>query len=96
MKKSTAELIVEASENIGGCEYPDITLVLYEGYSGRGMFGSKTHGVTGKYGSFIAAVAEASAELVENHGKDSTEWVNFLEDLENVRTDNMGLDLIFY
>lgn len=89
MKKSTAELIVDASIH-------DIALELYENYSGRGMYGSKTHGVTGKYSSFICAVAEASADLVENHGKDSTEWVNFLEDLENLRTDSMGLDFIFY
>jgi hypothetical protein len=96
MKKSTAELIVEASENIGGCEYPDMCLDVYEDYSGRGMFGSKTHGVTGKYHSFAAAVAEASANLVEDHGKDSTKWTDFLEDLENLRTDSMGLDSIFY
>ena len=85
MKKSTAELIVEASDN----------LELYEDYSGRGMFGSKTYGVTGKYASFVVAVADASATVVEDHGK-STEWEEFIEDLENLRTDSMGLDSIFY
>ena len=95
MKKSTAELIVEASENIGGCEYPDMCLELYKDYSGRGMFGSKTYGVTGKYASFVVAVAEASATIVEDHGK-STEWEQFIEDLESLRTDSMGLDSIFY
>ena len=89
MKKSTAKLIVEAAENL------DLYLELCEDYSGRGMFGTKTQGIVGKYSSFVVAVAEASATVVEDHGK-STEWEEFIEDLENLRTDSMGLDSIFY
>lgn len=90
MKLTTAKLIVESSEEL------DLSLELYKGYSGRGMFGSKTSGVTGRHSAFACAVADASAELAESHGKNSTEWEEFITDLENLRVDNMGMDLIFY
>jgi hypothetical protein len=69
-------------------EYSDGELELYENYSGRGMYGSKTTGVTGSdiYGTISEIMCSATPE----------ERVLVAEFLTNMSKDNMGLDMIYY
>lgn len=63
---------------------------VYEGYSGRGMFGRECTGVT-----FSGTQAELIADLIE-----SASELNLMEDLpdmlRNARTDTLGRDTIMY
>lgn len=59
---------------------------LYEGYSGRGMYGRKCFGVTGDmedYSKFLVQLTQTEPDIA---------W-----DLaQSVRTDNLGFESIFY
>lgn len=83
MELKTATLLVEVN--------PD--LELREEYSGRGMFGDKTSGVTGDINDFILAVASVAYDL----GMEGDGFDEFQDDLNNLKTDSMGRDsTIFY
>lgn len=66
-------------------------------YSGRGMFGWECFGIVGNAADlvrFIRYVVESAADTETNHvltgGDRDTNW------LDNVRTDSMGMDMIYY
>ena len=63
-------------------------LRLYEDYSGRGMYGKTTHGVVGSHESLRDAVG---AYLVKHsQSKPVSKFINGL------RSDNLGMDFIWY
>lgn len=64
---------------------------LYEGYSGRGMFGRKCLGVVVKQGnSFMEFLMDLTRYLEQNDIEDTN------LDLEGVSYDDLGLDTIVY
>lgn len=80
MTQQTAELLSDYN----------YSLEVYEDYSGRGMFGETTQGVVGSQQSFNRALAEIMVDADEDERK------IVANELESLRIDNMGLDLIFY
>jgi|CXWL01.1.fsa_nt_gi hypothetical protein len=90
MEAEFARGIVEAAEADG------IDLTLYDGYSGRGMFGNKTTGVQGSWKDFTNAVVGYVMML---QGEENGDFrIDELRDIvRNIDTDQMGRsDLIFY
>lgn len=64
---------------------------LYEGYSGRGMFGRKCLGVVVSHGdSFMEFLMNLTRYLEQNDIEDTN------LDLEGVSYDDLGLDTIVY
>ena len=61
-------------------------LELYEGYSGRGMYGVTTVGVTGSQSEIIEAIALASA----------AEGPDFAGRMRSLQWDSMGKQAIAY
>ena len=102
MEQQIAELIVGFGND----------LRIHENYSGRGMYGSTTTGVTGSHSDFMNAIGEAFNELVQRafcvdpnseEKIDTDEYAEvekLTEELSGVlgamRTDSMGYDTIFY
>lgn len=85
MTKDQAQFLVTALENNSNGES---RAELYEGYSGRGMYGDKTTGVVfSRFGELLeAALVEAkenSEELPDFEGAD-------------IRQDSLGMDIIIY
>lgn len=64
---------------------------VYEDYSGRGMYGEKTTGVT--FPS-MDAFYEECAEIIREGDEDDRALLADLFD--NLRTDNLGHDIIIY
>lgn len=89
MDTRVAELIIE------GAEVDGVDLRLRDDYSGRGMFGEKTHAIVcDRLNEFLVALATTAGEL-GLAGKD--------EDLEQItlacqdlRQDQMGLGIVLY
>jgi hypothetical protein len=87
MKLESAELLVEVLEGF-------IPIDLYEDYSGRGMYGKTTSGVTvngltefmNGIGYFLQSCGEEDAEQVRALG----------EALTGLTSDHMGYDIIIY
>ena len=102
MEREIAELIVDFG----------IDLRLHEDYSGRCMYGSTTDGVVGSESDFMNAIGEAFNDLVERaldvnptseekfDNDEHEEIVKLTSELsgvlEGMRTDSMGMDVIFY
>ncbi len=80
MNQEAAQALVDANYE----------LELYEGYSGRGMFGKETTGVTGSQSDYD----EAIATIMEDGEEEERSEV--AKALRGVRTDNMGRDIIWY
>lgn len=87
MNLTTARVLVEAGYDIG------VDVALYEGYSGRGMFGKVTDAVTVSNLADFAAVAAKAGINLERSREDETE---FLEDLQKLRQDSLGRSIIIY
>ena len=86
MKKEIAEAIVDA-----GSRFYD--LKVFEGYSGRGMFGETTTGVVfGNLGELLAAIAWV-VYYIDDYGFD---LVDLISALEKLRFDELGLKKIVY
>ncbi|MFJ5532483.1 hypothetical protein [Streptomyces sp. NPDC093261] len=62
---------------------------LYEGYSGRGMFGEKCFGIVGNMTTFARFIVGIAAQDYEG-----AEMAQLLADA--VSSDNMGYDSIYY
>jgi hypothetical protein len=81
MRLEIAEALVDASEG---------RLDLYEDYSGRGMYGRTTAGVTGDSYDLFPALVELGIRIGEGE----------LEDMDieefHFSQDSMGLDTIWY
>ena len=84
MDINTAKYIVEIAERIGE------DLSLYEGYSGRGMFGETTAAVVGYRGDLDRTIAH----IVESNDSEGRAFVAKL--MRRIRQDNMGKQMIFY
>jgi len=85
MDKELAETIVEAIENDNGNEAR-----IYENYSGRGMYGSKTTGVVAKSMSSIMSAIINNAHILINDDNEPKYNVG------DFRSDNLGYDIIVY
>lgn len=79
MKLETAKILANHSE-----------LKVNEGYSGRGMYGETTTGLTGSKEGFNEAIANVILHATKRQGKLVTEF------LANHSLDNMGLGYIWY
>lgn len=83
MKQETMDVLVQAGDEIDRVVRP------HEGYSGRGMYGKKTHAVTLDSLSDIIPVAFAA-------GMNNPENDELLADLMRLSHDSMGRGVIFY
>ncbi len=86
MKLETANTIKKAAEMAG------IEIEVYEGYSGRGMYGRKTTGLSGSKSDIVKATAMAFFSMGEAGDPDGEEM---LEDLDWA-WDSLGRDEIAY
>jgi hypothetical protein len=87
VKLEHAERIVAAANDLG------LDVSLHEDYSGRGMYGRKTAGVSGKLGAILQSVAQAALELADFNDYDTTQ--DFVKDMD-VASDSLGRDTIVY
>jgi hypothetical protein len=81
------------------CE--DNEVQLYNGYSGRGMYGSTCFGITGSHRDCTAVIADiitAYVEEIMNNAENTNrnDLPHFIRDIMNYRQDSMGLDTILY
>ena len=83
MKIETARLIEDAATELG------LAVEVYEGYSGRGMYGRKTAGVVGRRQDIVRATVQAAIEAKRIY------QTGFQEDLD-WSWDSMGRDEIAY
>ncbi len=97
MLKETAKYLKAAAEEIGNEEYFRID----EEYSGRNMYGDKTHAVIVDPGDIFELIAIAAVRVKED--EDSEEGLDdygheaFVEDIRKLRQDSMGRNsLVFY
>lgn len=97
MLKETAKYLKAAAEETGNDEYCRID----EEYSGRGMYGDKTHAIIVDPKDIFELIAIAAVRVQED--EDSEEGLDdygheaFVEDMRKLRQDNMGRDsLVFY
>jgi len=81
----------EVIENILGSTKDEDDCSLYEGYSGRGMYGKKVDGIQSRYSR--ETVLE---DIREDTWMDEDEREDCVEFLENCRVDQLGLGYIFY
>jgi hypothetical protein len=86
MNIKIAQAILAASEE------RDLSLRLYENYSGRGMDGNTTAGIIGDRGEFLHAVAVAAAEMGCHRDPASNDFFS----VQDIRTDNLGRSYIMY
>jgi len=87
MKMKFAKKLTQVAEENG------FELSLYEGYSGRGMYGKSTTAVTGSLNSLIMSVAVSSKEIAES----DNDFEEFVRSMGMVQKDSMGKDdLVFY
>jgi len=86
MRRELAEMITEQCGE------------LYEEYSGRGMFGNRTTGVSlSQYDpSWSELVATTAFALGEMSADEYDTAYELFEDLKRVRTDSLGLGTIVY
>jgi hypothetical protein len=85
MQKKTAVALRNAAEELG------VDIEVDKDYSGRGMFGDTTYAVT------VSGVASlATLIAVAGRSMDSANHEDFVEDMQNLRSDNMGRDLVYY
>ena len=89
MKLEVAQALVEAAADIG------VEMDIYEDYSGRSMYGTKTTGVT--YASEVDLMKAAAyvAGAIGDGSIDTMELPDFIDELPS-RRDNMGHDFIAY
>lgn len=91
----------QAIENIADAAGLDPEDNVRTGYSGRGMFGRKCLGITGSISDLVSFTTEAvrQDEYNEASADESPEAQalhGFVRYIEDVSTDSMGLDSIFY
>lgn len=83
MSPEVAKEIVKAGEEAGW------EISLYEEYSGRGMYGTKTYGVVvNRLGVFAAAAAQAAIMSVNPN--------EIVDGVLGVQTDSLGHDIIVF
>lgn len=86
MKKETADALEQAA-----CQL-DINILNEPNYSGRGMFGNTTCAIVVDNSPIICSlIAYASRHIVSSDYFDS-----FLEDMQKMKSDELGNDIVFY
>lgn len=106
MQDRTAKALKNMADSVG------IECEIYENYSGRGMFGKKTTGITiGSRTDLMICAVQLAYEIGQTEVMErlpvvtsetpdkSDEPYNInelLDELQSLRQDNMGRDLIFY
>jgi len=90
MNAKTAQAIMEANNVIG------LDLEHYPNYSGRGMFGKQTDGISGQFSDLVQAIAQAAADIARSGDGNDSELEEFIEDLGSMSKDSLGRDTIFY
>ena len=91
MNTKAINRIIDAAHIIGGHD-----LEKYQGYSGRGMYGKTTDGITGTWPAFASCAAYA-ASIFNEQDDENYSIDDFCQDIADVNTDSMGRsDLIFY
>lgn len=86
MKLNTAKKLVELAEDHG------YDMELHENYSGRGMYGRETAGITMPcFGDFASFLFNAAHDLARMQQEGEIE-----EELGSLSQDSMGLDVIVY
>ncbi len=85
MERSLAEALVEA------CDQAGIEAKVYEGYSGRGMYGRETTGISleGNFTDLTSAVINQPDLFVNEDGNPKFE-------VDGFRTDSLGMGTIVY
>lgn len=63
-------------------------------YSGRGMYGDTTYAVTVNGIASLAAIIAVASRNFDDVGKFTIE--DFVEDMQNLRSDSMGRDYVYY
>lgn len=86
MRKRTAQLL--SAKDL----FDQTHTVMREGYSGRGMFGKETFAVEYKDTQDLALAAALAMKLVESPDDEAA----FLDDLGELRFDQMGYGMIAY
>ena len=94
MKKTTAEMITTSADMLG------IDVEVSSDYSGRGMYGATTYSVTLPSLTDLPAIcAHAVAIQMREADDPQSGWDDvkeFIADLRNLRTDNMGRRYVAY
>ncbi len=86
MNAVTAMALVNKAEEVG------VDASFYESYSGRGMFGKQTAGVViSQKDKLIQLALLICMDLEDEQRKEQ-----LVKDLSDLRSDNMGRDMIFY
>ena len=67
-------------------------LEIRDDYSGRGMYGEETHGLVGDMDSFVEGLIETTIMAVEDEDDELLDKLRRFR----LRTDSMGLEMIFY
>ena len=89
MKQELAEKIIEVAYETGRFSEEDI--YIYEGYSGRGMYGDRTCGiVVDRITDLLKIVIENAGEFVDGNG-----WTLF-ESIGHLSMDSLGRNTIVY
>lgn len=93
MKKEIAELLIEHNRDLN----------LYENYSGRGMYGKTTTGIScDDMAQVMEAVGECfldmiyDASSIHNDTYDTSDAEDLVDALTNFQTDSLGLGIIVY
>ena len=88
MNREFAKMIVDNTDTW------DERLSVRDGYSGRSMYGKETCGIVyDNLGDLMRGIAQTAADLAF---EDESRLEDFMEELENIRLDNMGLSMIVY
>lgn len=90
MKLETAQALVAYGDQTGA------EITLRDDYSGRGMYGRTVAAVECDFGTLVAAAAAAGADLVAAADGDQDAASELIDDLARIRSDNMGLGMIYY
>ena len=91
------ELKEYAAESIRDqADLTDLDVRIYEGYSGRFMYGKTCLGIVGSLNDCNAFIAECIAEAMITAGEDGRNKRELKRLLSHTSSDNMGLDMILY
>jgi hypothetical protein len=71
-----------------------ISIEVDKDYSGRGMYGDSTYAVTLNGIASLATVIAVASRNFDDVGQFTIE--DFLEDMQNLRSDNMGREYVYY
>lgn len=92
MQREIALKIQEVANDYAG----DYEVEIYEEYSGRGMFGRTTTGITGITPTQLCQLVINYASEFCMYDEDGGGFVESMFEIDQLRSDNLGLDMIIY